>query len=139
MGGSGNYPRYLRELGQGICFVLSMLTLGMVHWSLVLSFGITWGESTYFKKKGTDARWWNWALVGLLFGLIAIPYCVFKGHWIGFAIRVPVCVGLTVLWQIVLSGIVAKWFYKTLHKDVTDEFGRGFINIITIPLLLIGA
>lgn len=139
MGGSGNYPRYFRELGQGICVVLVMLLIGLNHWSLILCFGFAWVESTYFKRKNTDAMQWNWLLVGLVFGLIPLPYCIAtNSHWTGFFIRIFFCSSFTVFWQEWLSEIVSGWFYKTWHKDVTDEFGRGFINIITLPLLLIG-
>ncbi len=142
MGGSGNYARFWRELGQGICFVLAMVVLKLVLWAwqpivgVILGFGVCWAESTYFKPKGKDAKWYNWALVGLVFGLIPLPYCILtNSHWLGFGIRVPVCVGLTVLWQEYLSDKVAKFLH--IGKDITDEFGRGFINIITLPLLLL--
>ncbi len=137
MGGSGNFARFVRPLGQAICVVLIMLILGMIHWSLVLCFGLTWLETTYFKKKDTDAAWWNWALVGLVFGIIPLPYEILSGkaHWVGFGIRVPVCTGLTVFWQQSLSAKVAK--ILNVGKDITDEFGRGFINLASLPLLLI--
>jgi hypothetical protein len=152
MGGSGRYPRFWRDLGQGICFALEMLILGLMAWAwqpflgVFLGFGVCWAESTYFKAAGKDADWLSWALVGAVFGLVALPYCVLvPGHWLGFAIRLPLCVGLTVLWQEVLSNLVAlhlsailKLFNKpAIGKDVTDEVGRGFINIITLPLLLV--
>lgn len=138
-GGSANGKRWVREAGQGVCVCGAMAVLGFIHWSLALCFGMTWLESTYLKKKGTDAAWWNWALVGLVFGLIPLPYCIFtNSHWFGFGIRIIVCIGLTVLWQQVLSSIVVKAFHKTFGKDVIDECGRGFINIVTLPLLLLG-
>jgi len=141
-GGSANGQRWVREAGQGLCFILAILVLGLVSWAwqpilgVILGFGICWAESTYFKAKGTDAKWLSWALVGLVFGLILLPYCILtNSHWIGFCIRVPVCVVITVLWQEVLSDKIAKLF--GMGKEVTDEFGRGFINIIARPLLLL--
>lgn len=136
MGGSGNYPRWIRPVGQGVCVVATMILCGFMHWSLILCFGATWAETTYFKPKGTDAGTFSWIMVGLVFGLIPLPYCGFtNSHWLGFGIRVPVCVGLTVLWQQIFSAKVSKAL--GLGKDITDEFGRGLINIATLPCLLI--
>lgn len=127
MGGSGNFPRWVREVGGVLSMVSLMFVLGMFHWSLVICAGFMYGlMTTYFKKKGTDAVWWNWALVGLAFGLSMIPYCIFQGHWLGFGIRCVVCTVLTTLWS------------QLIGKAVLEEFGRGFINIATLPLLLIG-
>lgn len=142
-GGSGNYPRYFRELGQGLCVVGDMLCFGLIHWSLILCFGASWAESTYFKKKGTDGTWKNFVLVGLVFGLIPLPYCAFtNSHWIGFGIRLVLCAALTPIWNFWLSPKVVALLAKInikVGRDVSDEFGRGFINIVTLPLLLIGA
>ena len=142
MGGSGNFPRYFRELGQGLCVAIDMPVLGLITltWQAilgdVLAFGICWAESTYFKKKGTDAKWYNWALVGLVFAVVPLPYCILtNSHWIGFGVRAVLCPVLVVLWQEKLSAQVAEDF--KIGKDITDEFGRGFINVATLPLLLI--
>lgn len=137
MGGSGNYPRYFRELGQGLCVVALMLALGLGHWSLVLCFGVCWAESTYFKKEDTDGKWINFFLVGCVFGLVALPYCAFtNSYWVGFGIRFVVCAILTPVWNFTLSPIVSKML--GIGRDVSDEFGRGFICVATLPLLLIG-
>lgn len=154
MGGSGRYPRYFRELGQGICFVLTMLSLSLVHWAwqptlgTIFGFGVCWGESTYFKVKikGKVADLLDWFLVGLLFGFIALPYCTLtNSHWTGFGIRAVVCSCLTAWWQHSLSQTICDEINDILvllekpkmGKDITDEFGRGFIAISTLPLLLI--
>lgn len=137
MGGSGNFPRYFRELGQGICAVLAMICMGMLHWSLVLCFGVVWAESTYFKKKGTDGTFFNFLLVGAVFGLIPLPYSIAtNSHWIGFGIRLVLCTVLTPVYNFYISVWIAKLGIK---RDISDEFGRGFINIASLPLLLIGA
>lgn len=153
MGGSGRYPRYFRELGQGLCFVLVFILLALVPFSLrpilglILGFGVCWAESTYYKKSGTDTEWWNWLLVGVTFGVVSLPYCIItNSHWIGFGIRFFTCSGLTLFWEQYFSQIVCDEINSFLTilkrplmgKDITDEFGRGFINIITLPLLLIG-
>ncbi len=142
MGGSGNYGRWIREAGQGVATVVVLCLLGLAAWhwrpdlGILLAFGLCWAESTYFKRKGTDAGWVSWLLVGAVFGLVPLPYCwLTNSHWLGFGIRLPLCMGLTVLWQQVLSAKFSKWF--GFGKDVSDEVGRGFINIMTLPLLLL--
>lgn len=152
MGGSGRFARFWRPVGQAIAVVVAMACLNRIWlaWQpivgVLLSFGMCWAETTYFKKPGTDAKWYNWGLVGLVFGLIPLPYCALTNScWVGFGIRVPLCVGLTIWWQQNLSEYVKEEINFVLvildkpeiGKDVTDEFGRGFINVVTLPLLLV--
>lgn len=151
-GGSGNYPRFWRELGQGCMFMLEMISMRLVLWAwepilgTILGFGVCWAESTYFKKTGANAVWWNWLLVGAVFGLVPLPFCALTNScWIGFGIRMVICPLLTVWWQQSLSKAVCDDINLVLvpmgkpkiGKDITDEFGRGFINIATLPLLLV--
>lgn len=127
-GGSGLYPRYFRELGAAIALIISMIILGHWHWTVILCAGALYGlETTYFKKKGTDAKWWNWMCVGIAFSIAVLPLVIAQHLWIGFWIRTVVCTGLTVLWC------------ETNGNVVWEEGGRGVIPIITLPLLLIGA
>lgn len=152
MGGSGRYPRYFRELGQGLSFCAAMLVLGLVSWAwrpilgVILGFGVCWAESTYFKIKINENidDLLDWICVGYVFGLVALPYCFLtNSHWLGFLIRLFICSGLTPLWQKQVSqffssriSIVLILLNKpAMGKDITDEFGRGFINIITLPIL----
>lgn len=150
MGGSGRFGRFWRPLGQACALVAAMACVGRIWlaWQPIvgtfLSFGMSWLETTYFKKPGTDAKWYNWGLVGLVFGLIPLPYCAFTNScWLGFGLRIPVCVGLTIWWQQELSQQVCNDINlflpdgKHIGKDVTDEFGRGFINVATLPILLV--
>lgn len=111
------------------CSLLSVLLLGYLiawHWSLILVFGLTWGSlSTYFKKKGTDAKWWNWLLVGLFISLATLPFIITQGLWAGFVSR-----------TIILSGAMMIWA-EIIKNDVVEECGRGALIILTIPLLMI--
>ncbi len=142
MGGSGNYSRWTREVGVGVLLILELLLLRLFNWGCLGILGTVWIESTYFKKKGSDAEWWNWLLVGLSFSVAILPWFVWSWivnhkpvHWIGYLVRITVCTGLTLLWQEQLSALFSKWL--DIGKDITDEFGRGAIQIITLPLLLI--
>ncbi len=126
MGGSGNYPRWTRQVGIMLCTVLSLITLGYLHWTLILTAGAIYGLSTtYFKPKGQDARWYNWLCVGLAFNISIIPIVLVYHNYVGFAIRTVVCTALVVIWSELNGNVV--W----------EEGGRGVIPIITLPLLLI--
>lgn len=127
MGGSGNYPRWTRQAGLTVIMIVEMFLLGYFKWPLALCAGLLYGLSTtYFKKKGTDAQWYNWLCVGLAFSISMLPIVIFSGLWIGFIIRTIVCTSLVVIWS-QINGNAVK-----------EELGRGFIPTITLPLLLIG-
>lgn len=136
MGGSGSFPFWFRELGCSLCVVAALWLLDYHHWTLILTMGATYGLlTTYFKKKGTDATWVNWSLVGMAFGLSVLPIVLVYHNYMGFTVRTAVCMASIVIWQQWLSFIVAKWFRKVWDKAVVDEFGRGFILVITLLLL----
>jgi hypothetical protein len=79
--------------------------------------------TSYFKRKGTEAKWWNWALVGASVSFALLPYAWFSHHWLGFWLRtLIVTVGVTV------------WSEK-IDNAVVEELGRGTIIGGTIWLL----
>ena len=128
MGGSGNYPRWIREVGLCVAMITQMIILGQFHWTLILCAGLLYAASTtYFKKKGSDAKWWNWLMVGIAFSISMLPLVVAHHLWIGFIIRTVICSSLIVFWS------------ETNGNAVCEEFGRGVIPIATLPLLIIGA
>lgn len=141
MGGSGNYPRWVREVGVGCVLNFEFWVLGIWNWGAFLCLGSVWIESTYFKIKG-KAGAFSWILVGVSFSIATLPWLLWEdlvskrySSWKGYTIRVFVCTVLTAFWQLYLSDKVAKWLKTT--KDITDENGRGVIQIVTMPLLLI--
>ena len=90
MGGAHEYNTNFRDVGMSIITILVLVflsgrnvvnLLGMA--SLVLVLALTYGaQTTYFKKKGSEAMWWNWALVGLANGLALLPWALYSGQWI---------------------------------------------------------
>lgn len=132
MGGSGNFPRWTRPVGIGL---IAMTVLALTHradWSwlivlgIVASGGATAGISTtYFKKKGTDANWFNWLLVGLGLSLALLPFAFVSNDWLHFALRV-----------ILLTPAICLWS-QFIGNAVVEEFGRGFLTIITLFVFLI--
>lgn len=131
-GGSSNGVRWAREVGVGLA-VLGGLTiwLGWNWWGLLVM-GCVWIETTYFKAKGTDAKWYNWLIVGLSYSIVPLPYIIaqsfsHKYYWIGFGIRTFVVTLFTTLWRTFVHDV--QW----------QEGGSGAIQVLTLPLLFIGA
>jgi len=95
-------------------------------WALIFCFGLMFAsQTTYFKRKGTDARWFNWLFVGLAYSLCMFPYSLAIGNLHGFILR-----SVVVIFTVVLVSEVSG--------DVTVEEGfRGAVQIATLPLLLI--
>ncbi len=124
-----------RDLGLPTVAVVYLLTLGINYkpwgfWWLVgaylLTFGLFFGAlTTYWKKKGTDAHWYNWMFTGLGYSLAFIPVAWVSGNWGGFVLRTIIVTLLTTLWSEKMDNVV--W----------EECGRGAIAIGTLPFLLI--
>lgn len=133
----------MRDFGLPTISVLLFLFLSwpdfnITHFSLILTWGLLFAaQTTYWKKKGTDARWYNWAMTGLAYSIAWILTVIAQnipGHipnsfhvtWLGFLSRSIVCTALTV--------IVSELFGKVVY----EENARGEVEIVTIPLLFIG-
>lgn len=126
LGGASGYNTKFRDVG---CALISCLVLGYLvawHWTLILVFGATWGTlTTYWKKKGSNAKWYNWLITGAMYSVATLPFIFAEGIWLGFISRTIVLGGLTMMWSEVNGNAV--W----------EETGRGAILVGTIPLLLI--
>ena len=115
----------IRDLGLPMMMALWFVTSGLFNWWLIPCFGLMYGaQTTYFKKKDTDATWLNWAFVGLAFSFCMLPYAIAVGNYWGFFWRTLVVTNFTIFWSI-LNG-----------KVEIEESGRGAIQILTLPLLV---
>lgn len=125
-GAASAHARWLRQLGVGVAVTGTLLIWFGFSWWILLCLGTAWAESTYFKAKGTDAKWYNWALVGIVFALVPLPYVIANNHlWTGFLLRTAVLVPLTTL-------------VGTFVGDVDWSEGlRGALQIITLLLFLV--
>jgi len=135
LGGAEAYNTKFRDLGVPLVSTAYLLTLGLQPhvgglWGLIsayfLHFSLLFSATTsYFKRKGQDARWYNWALTGLAYSLAALPLAWATGNWVGFALR---CVVTTVLVTLLSERI--GW-------DVGEECSRGAVTVGTLPLLIL--
>jgi len=127
LGGAAGYNTKFRDIGVPLVACLVMWSWGWGHWSLVLCFGLLFASlTTYFKKSGHDARWWNWALCGLAYGVSALPIAWAFDLWWGFIYR-----------TIFLVGSITAWS-EFIDDPVWEECGRGFLIIASIPILMTG-
>lgn len=126
MGGSSNGKRWMREIGVGLAEIIALTILFGWNWWGLLIMGTIFLETTYFKRKGTEATWLNWLLVGLSFALVPLPYIIADGHhWIGFLWRTAFIVPFVCIW-------------RTIIGQVTWEEGMsGGIQVLSLLLLLI--
>ena len=123
-GSSHGIGRWMRQAGMMVTMGFGLLLwFGWSPW-ILLSAGACWAESTYFKKKGTDATFVNWCLVGLVFALIPLPVVWATGkHWLWFWLSSVVIVPLVGCWCVVMSNV--QW----------SEGGRGAMQILRLLLL----
>jgi hypothetical protein len=92
-------------------------------WLYAIAFGASWGFLTTYWDFITGED--NFYLHGLFCGLAFIPL-----HWVGLSWWV---IGIRAIACAVLMGI----WSALIGWDIAEEFGRGFILTISIPLLLI--
>lgn len=125
----------IRDFGVPTIATGYLLTLGLKpqfwgFWGLagayLLHFGALFGAlTTYWKKKGQPARWYNWLLTGFFYGLSALPIAISTGNWIGFIIRLVSLTVFVTLWSELIS------------IDWIEEGGRGAAIIASLSLLTI--
>lgn len=140
MGGAAGFNTKFRDFGiptvqTGVFLFFVYPNFDWTLLALVLCWGATFGaQTTYFKKKGTDAKWYNWLLVGLAYSICWCPIVIAQAiwppatlhtHWLGFGIRTFVCTGLTIMAS------------ELIGKDVIEENVRGIIEVLTLPILFI--
>ncbi len=124
-GGSKNGIRWVREAATGLTLILTLtIWYGWSFWYIPIM-ALSFIESTYFKSKGSDAKWYNWLACGALYALIPLPAVIVKGLWIGFICRSALLIPVITLW-------------RTFQGDVDwSEAGVGVWQIITLPMLMI--
>lgn len=102
-GGSSNGIRWVREIAVSVAEIVALTILFGWNWWSLLIMGTAWLMTTYFKKKGTDAKWWNWLLVGCVFAIMPLPQAIALAvahHpiWVGLFLRSIFIIPFTCLW-----------------------------------------
>ena len=132
-GGASGFNTKFRDMGIPTCVTLALLSLGLFNnfglWtivSLIATFGLVFGAQTsYFKEKGTEAKWKNWLLVGLAFSCALAPIAWVTGKWFAWVLRLFILTGFTILWS--------EW----QDNVVWEESGRGAAQVLTLLCFLI--
>ena len=127
LGGLGKpFNTKVRDCGVPTVACLLLWIWGLHNWIVLVITALFMfsAQLSYFKKKGTDAKWHNWVFVGLAFSACVLPITIYVGHWNGFFLRSLIVTVFTTLWS------------QFIDLDWLEEGGRGLIQIITLPLLL---
>lgn len=126
LGGETGYDTKIRDIGVPIIMLGTMYYIHLFHWSLlicaILLFGVL---TTYWKKKGTDANWFNWLCTGLGYSLAMLPYAYFTGCWIAFTIRT------------ILLTFLTMWWSEKFSNVMIEAGGRGVLVILTLSLFML--
>jgi len=140
MGGSGNFSRMSRLVGDPICRISGLLLFWhpstWIGWiMLALTFGAMIGTiSSYhlFFPKPQDGNYggFHFGLYGFLQGVACFPLIWAGLHW--YFILGP---------AVLLAALLGVWFnnfnVKILcwESDVVQEFTRGLLICLTTPLI----
>ena len=99
-------------------------------WAYLLTFGLSWGAmSTYWDFLFKDKD--NFYAYGAGIGIAFLPFIWCAISWYAVAGR-TICLALSFG---LLNKYVNKWQVK--HSDFWEEFLRGALLILTIPILMI--
>lgn len=129
-GGGWNMNTKVRDWGCPlIAFFLWWYLRGLetaFWWVYLATFLLSWlACTTYYKKKGTDAEPYHFALHGIGLGLASLPFIWLGVPWWVIVVRSGIC------------GLGMFWVAHKTQNDFLGEFGRGVAFIGTLPFLLI--
>ena len=128
-----NHNKLFRRIGCSICVVIaSILTLKLkadisTILAIILLFGANYvALSTYWKGKEVDCKWYHWLFTGIGYGLAALPLLI------GGNAGIP-----GIMLRTAALGITTMYVSEKSDNVWIEEFWRGALIILTIPLLLI--
>ena len=126
----------VRDLGVPlVCVGWLYFALGCPWWALFLSVGVMYGSLTTYNKWASkliygkdcnDVKWISWLVTGMSYGVALFIISWVTGNWMGLLNRTLVLGVFTCLWSEAIGN--ATW----------EEFGRGFLIGITLPLMIGG-
>lgn len=125
--------KLIRRLG---CPLIILITFWLLKGFNIYNYG--WYILTYILSylalstyndwlapDGTSENWLCWCATGAFYGLSSFPLVFYGVSWFSIILR-----------SIVLAGLVTLISEKSDNVFV-EEFGRGLILILTLPILLI--
>jgi hypothetical protein len=108
-----------RDLGVPLVICLSI----PFHWSLGICFLLSFGSMTlYWKRHGTDAQWYNWALTGFFYTVAFLPYFYLTNTLMNWLLCCVTVTSLVTIWS------------EFIDLDWLEEFGRWFITAYLLIL-----
>jgi hypothetical protein len=134
MGGQHGYNTKVRDAGVAsigmvvlyfLCYRSMYIVphiLGVLGSGLVMFGALTWSG----KKKGYSAYWWNWALLGLAYGMSTIFYVVTVGLYEEFILRTIFLIITTAVWS------------DHIENSVWEQSGRGALFIGSMLVFMKG-
>ena len=133
LGGVGKpFNTKYRDFGVPIIYMLYLLYSGIPFNVYLIASAILLFASltTYWKcisrwigKDIENVYWWNWLATGFFYGLTLLPMCFMEVSFSAIILRAVVLGVLTMIWSEKISDV--EW----------EEFGRGFLIIVTLIIL----
>ena len=102
-------------------------------WPYFFSYGLLFAALTTYckfitrllKKDDSDVYWYNWLCTGVFYGLSALPLMV---------LEVPL---FLILARTAALGVMTMLWSEAADDPFWEEFGRGALVTLTIPILTI--
>lgn len=114
-----------RDWGCNTMAIIAVAAQSSWSWYFIPVWFFLWAAlSTYWKKKGTDSKWWNWALTGAGYGLAWYPIYFITYSFFGLLCYTVFVTVFTTVWSLLIDDV--EW----------EERGRGAIVVAATPLLL---
>lgn len=132
LGGSDGWNTKVRDFGVATIGVLCLArcsnnvpySIGYVA-MLFFTFGLMFlALTTYFKKKGTEARWFHWGLVGIANAYASILYTMYTHQWNSLTYRALILVPAIILVSVLSDNVEV------------EERGRGALIIASLMVYL---
>lgn len=122
--------KLFRRIGCAVVTILGYILLLPLHYewkaivALFVAFGAMYGAlCTYWKGSALKCMWYHWLLTGIGYGLASLPL-IFAG--------IP---GVWIWIRVVVLGILTMIISEKSDNVWVEEFGRGSLIILTLPIL----
>lgn len=125
--------KLLRRIGCPACFLALFIALKGLNWGFwwvyLLTFALSYAAlSTYCSTiiaPEDDVCGIEWFMVGWLYGFCSLPMIIIGIHW------------YMILARALFLAITICWLRTRSSKVFVEEFGSGFLYLISTPLLFL--